>query len=86
MRKLSYKTMDALEIIGLVLFSIIAFTVVIGIIAAISAAVLMWAWNVFVPAIFGLPKVTFLQSFALVFLLEAVGGLLKHRSSGKKDQ
>ena len=36
--------------------------------AALGALVTMWAWNILVPAIFGLAKITFLQAWAVNIL------------------
>lgn len=38
----------------------------------IPSLILMWAWNVFMPSMFGLPEVTFLQALALSVLLSFV--------------
>lgn len=36
---------------------------------AISAVVVMWAWNIFLVGVFNFPVINFIQSFALVLLL-----------------
>ena len=56
----------------------IAFVLVVGLIAglsALSAAIICWAWNAFMPAVFKLPEITFWQAFALTFLIGSLKGL-----------
>lgn len=55
------------------------FLLVLGVIAAfaaLGALIVSWAWNAFMPSVFGLPQITFLQAFALTMLIGSVKGLL----------
>lgn len=49
--------------------------------AAVFSFVTMWAWNVVVPAVFGLPEISLLQAFALNLL---AGLLVKSASVSAK--
>lgn len=49
---------------------------------ALSAWLTAWAWNVFMPSVFGLPQIGFWQAFALTVLITSLKGLF---SSGKKS-
>lgn len=76
---------SALEVIVIAVLSILSFAAILGIISSIMAAVLYLAWNAFMPAVFGLREVTFLQAFALTFLLGAIKGLFSV-TINKKDE
>lgn len=47
---------------------------------ALGSLITMWAWNIFVPAIFGLSKITFLQAFAVNILAGLIFRVVKVRS------
>lgn len=68
--------MKVLGIVGAALAAIL-------IIAAVFGIVTTWAWNETMPAIFGLPTITWLQGFALNLL---GGALFKSTSiSSRRD-
>lgn len=58
-------TQDAVAAVGIALISFLVVIAIIGLCCALGAVILMWAWNHSMPAIFGLPQVTFVQAFAL---------------------
>ena len=49
--------------------AIVAFVIAL----VVGAVFLLWAWNVFMPAILGLPGINFWQALALSFLLGSIG-------------
>lgn len=56
----------------------------------LPALVLEWAWNVFVPSVFGLPTISFWQALGLSLLAGVVKGLfsftVNNGSSSKKEE
>lgn len=77
-------TSTTLEVIIVAVLSILGFAALLGIFATISAAVLYLAWNAFMPAVFGARDITFIQAFALTFLIGAIKGLFSV-TVNKKD-
>jgi hypothetical protein len=51
------------------LILIICILFVIIIVVALSAVITMFAWNIIIPAVFGLSKISFLQAVGLNILL-----------------
>ena len=72
-------TQDALVAIVVAVFSFLLVVGIIGAISAVGALILMWAWNAFVPSVFNGPAISFIQAFALTFLIGSVKGLLSIR-------
>ncbi|MFD2727196.1 hypothetical protein [Hyunsoonleella rubra] len=72
------------EIVGMVIFGIIAIT---GL-AILFGFVLMWLWNWLMPDIFGLPTLTYWKAVGLFILLKIlVGGCgSSGKSSSDKDK
>lgn len=58
------------EIVGMVIFGII----VIGGLAILLGFVIMWLWNWLMPALFGLPIITYWQGVGLFILLKILLG------------
>ncbi len=56
--------------------AVIVIPLIILLIAILSVFPVWWAWNTFMPAIFGLPTINGWQAFALTIL----GGILGTRS------
>lgn len=46
---------------------------------------LMWAWNTFVPTVFGGPTIEPVQAAALALLLSAISGGTRYVRSGRND-
>ena len=59
-------------------FTLLAIVGIAGITALVAGlgALVMVLWNALLPALFGLPLVTFWQAAGLVVLIKIVGGLL----------
>lgn len=58
--------------IGIVLIVLVVAGIVFGF-GSISALILMWAWNIFIPSVFHGPVITFWQAFAASVLLTIIG-------------
>lgn len=57
---------------------LLAILMVVGLLAsfaAVGALIITWAWNAFMPSVFGLREITFLQAFALTLLIGTLRGL-----------
>lgn len=67
-----------MEIIALIV-TVIVLAVGIGLVCALPV---MWCWNGFMPAVFGLPAITFWQAFALTTLCSI---LFSNGSGSSKD-
>lgn len=70
-----------------VLVIVMTFLLAVAVIAgfsALSALILMLAWNAFMPHVFGLPEVSFVQAFALTFLIGAIKGLVNIHTAAKE--
>lgn len=53
----------------------------------ITVAIFQWAWNKFVPTVFGLPEITFVMAFAAEILIgSVVGGIFSRVSLARKSQ
>lgn len=51
-----------------------------GLLALVFGAAVMWVWNMLMPAVFGLSKITFWQAFGMVILAKLLfGGFSPHR-------
>lgn len=74
-----------LELAALVVLSILSFAALVGIVASVTGAILYLAWNAFMPGVFGVKEITFLQAFALTFLLGAIKGLFSININKKED-
>lgn len=59
---------------------------IIALVAAAGALIICWAWNNFMPSVFGLPSITFIQAFALTFLIGSLKGLLGITINRKKEE
>lgn len=57
----------------IVIGAIALFLVLWGVIAAISAVILMFAWNLVFPSLFGWPELTFGMAFGLSLFIGFVG-------------
>lgn len=60
--------MDAIDAVLTVVITLVVFALVV----VATAFLTMWAWNLVMPAIFGLPALTFLQALAINILLGAI--------------
>jgi hypothetical protein len=58
-------------VIALVLGFLFGIAIIVGF-SALSALIIAWAWNAFMPSVFGLPSITFWQAFALTILLSSI--------------
>lgn len=84
--KHKFRTKSPGEIIGMIIFGIIA-----GIgLATLFGYVIMWLWNWLMPEIFGLTTLTFWQAIGVFvlckFLLGGCGGFGSSSSSSKKSE
>ncbi len=53
----------------------------------ISVAIFQWAWNQFIPPVFGLPEITFIMALAAEILLGSVlGGIFTRLSFARNTQ
>lgn len=77
-------TQDVLVAITVAVFSFLLVVGVIGIISAVSALILMLAWNAFIPPVFHGPEIGFIHAFALTFLIGSIKGLMSV-NVGKKS-
>ena len=58
-----------IKTIGTVLVGVITFCLLLFLTCLMVGYPVMWLWNFVMPAIFGLPAMTFWQAFALYFLI-----------------
>lgn len=64
--------LNTLETIIVVIVGLLGAVALGAAISAISALVITWAWNAVIPAIFGLPHISFWQAFALMVLVNGL--------------
>ena len=84
--KFSYnRNASAPEVIAIAVISFVVVAAIIGVFAALGALILSWAWNTFMPPVFGLPSITFFQAFALTFLIGSIKGLLSVQIKRKDE-
>lgn len=60
--------MDILEKIFTIIGAVIIGFVVLALLSFILSFITLWAWNIFMPAIFHLPTINFWQAFAFNLL------------------
>lgn len=51
----------------------VVLALLVGLVALVAAATMV-AWNIVMPAVFGLPTIDYVQAFAVVFLLSLIRG------------
>ena len=73
--------MTILEKIGAAAIIVPLFTILY---VALLIVPTWWAWNTFMPAVFGLPEINFLQAFAFILLTGALRTLFAETANAIK--
>lgn len=76
-----FRERSPIEIVGIIIFGAIA----IAGLAILFGFVIMWLWNWLMPAVFGLPLLTYWQAVGLFILLKLLLGGCGSGSSGSKS-